>query len=312
MTARAAGETPALSNGVRIFARKVNFGRGGQKVDDQDAFLGKLVNTLFRVRVWQGSTVRVYQTMLAAAAIGLLSAPGASAAVLFSDNFDLENSGVTQTNYAALQNFDISGGAADLMGSGSTRGATGSGAFIDLDGTAYSGATLTTKQSFDFLAGDLVTLSFDGSGNQRRARHGADDDIIAGFIFADLTTVKDYTLGGGFGATNVGNSAVTSTQNNVLVRWNSEWTNYTVTFLAAGSGSLKAFVGTNSDDNYGPMIDNFQVSITNGLPQITSGVPEPTTWAMMIVGFGLVGAATRSRRGYPFPRRATSGLRHSR
>jgi hypothetical protein len=28
---------------------------------------------------------------------------------------------------------------------------------------------------------------------------------------------------------------------------------------------------------------------------ITSGVPEPATWAMMIVGFGLVGSAVRRR-----------------
>lgn len=31
--------------------------------------------------------------------------------------------------------------------------------------------------------------------------------------------------------------------------------------------------------------------------KVTSGVPEPTTWMMMILGFGLVGAAVRRRRG---------------
>lgn len=32
------------------------------------------------------------------------------------------------------------------------------------------------------------------------------------------------------------------------------------------------------------------------LPPPTPGVPEPTTWAMLITGFGLVGAAARRRR----------------
>ena len=29
---------------------------------------------------------------------------------------------------------------------------------------------------------------------------------------------------------------------------------------------------------------------------IVSGVPEPTTWAMLIVGFGMAGVASRRRR----------------
>ena len=32
------------------------------------------------------------------------------------------------------------------------------------------------------------------------------------------------------------------------------------------------------------------------LPAIPGGVPEPATWAMLIAGFGLVGAAARRRR----------------
>jgi hypothetical protein len=31
-------------------------------------------------------------------------------------------------------------------------------------------------------------------------------------------------------------------------------------------------------------------------PSVTAGVPEPTTWAMMMLGFGLIGAAVRRRR----------------
>lgn len=34
---------------------------------------------------------------------------------------------------------------------------------------------------------------------------------------------------------------------------------------------------------------------TPGTPGVTPGVPEPGTWAMMIAGFGMVGAAMRNR-----------------
>jgi hypothetical protein len=30
---------------------------------------------------------------------------------------------------------------------------------------------------------------------------------------------------------------------------------------------------------------------------VSRGVPEPATWAMMLAGFGLVGATLRGRRG---------------
>lgn len=42
---------------------------------------------------------------------------------------------------------------------------------------------------------------------------------------------------------------------------------------------------------------NYDRSISFSLSGVTGAVPEPATWAMMILGFGLVGAALRQRRG---------------
>lgn len=42
---------------------------------------------------------------------------------------------------------------------------------------------------------------------------------------------------------------------------------------------------------------NYDRSISFTLSGVTGAVPEPATWAMMILGFGLVGAALRQRRG---------------
>lgn len=47
-----------------------------------------------------------------------------------------------------------------------------------------------------------------------------------------------------------------------------------------------------TDFNYGDIGFVF----TNVTPVATNAVPEPATWAMMIVGFGLTGAALRNRR----------------
>jgi hypothetical protein len=51
---------------------------------------------------------------------------------------------------------------------------------------------------------------------------------------------------------------------------------------------VKFNIGTNSADNVGPLLDNVKLTVD-------AGVPEPAAWAMMLAGFGLVGAAMRRR-----------------
>jgi len=63
-----------------------------------------------------------------------------------------------------------------------------------------------------------------------------------------------------------------------------------------GSGS---FADEPGDDlaayDLNPAVDGVQLS-TTGTFTVTSGVPEPATWAMMLTGFGGLGAVLRSRR----------------
>lgn len=68
----------------------------------------------------------------------------------------------------------------------------------------------------------------------------------------------------------------------------------TVTGLTLGFGS-----GWNG--NFSAAIDNVQFGFTGGPSAdfdfaVASDVPEPSTWAMMIIGIGLTGAAMRRRR----------------
>ena len=59
--------------------------------------------------------------------------------------------------------------------------------------------------------------------------------------------------------------------------------------VTAGSSYNLIFHGLSASDNTA-FLDNVSASISP-----TGGVPEPATWAMMIAGFGLVGAAMRRR-----------------
>ncbi len=70
------------------------------------------------------------------------------------------------------------------------------------------------------------------------------------------------------------------------------WEAKSLTFTATGTSALIQF------DTVGLNIAGFDVGIDKvSLESVTpGGVPEPATWAMMLVGFGLIGAAMRRRQ----------------
>jgi hypothetical protein len=74
--------------------------------------------------------------------------------------------------------------------------------------------------------------------------------------------------------------------------------------LTIGTGNIASTFAVNLTSAsgigvvFGP--EGFNVGIDNvdfTLSQITGGIPEPATWAFMILGFGAIGGALRSRRG---------------
>ena len=70
------------------------------------------------------------------------------------------------------------------------------------------------------------------------------------------------------------------------------YTDYAFSFTALGSATAISFSADSPFTGYGPVIDGVSVSLVS----LPGGVPEPASWALMIGGFGLAGAALRRRR----------------
>lgn len=209
----------------------------------------------------------------------------ATASTVFSDGFNGENGGLTALNYAGFANFGVTGNV-DLVKTPDygISCAGGSGLCVDLDGTTGPGR-ITSIASFSFNAGDVVRFSYDLSGNQRG---GGGDDWYSGFNFAGATQINNY--GFNYAGTDViiGSYSTNSINTSSSAVLGNAFTTKSVFFTAGTAGTLQFFVGTNSADNVGPIVDNATLDI--------SAVPEPATWTMMIAGFGLAGGMVRRGR----------------
>lgn len=220
-------------------------------------------------------------------ALGALAfAAPASASVVFTDTFDAENGGNSALNYSGFANFSVTGNV-DLVKSGNF-GITCSGSCVDLDGSSGPGR-ITSLQSFAFAAGDVVRYTISMSGNQR---NGSSDGFYLGFDFGGSTSLLNY----GYNFANLGGtdqivlSTVTpAISTSYTIAGNEGFGNYSLFFTAGSAGTLQFYVGTNSADNIGPLADSVKLTID------AAAVPEPAAWAMMLAGFGLVGAAMRRR-----------------
>jgi predicted outer membrane repeat protein len=202
-----------------------------------------------------------------ATAIALLAgaafAQAASAGVVLQDDFNSDAQMLNWTGDAVFTSNAVldTGGAiasTDLIGTNFFDFFPGNGNYVDLDGSTGYGNVPTAGQleSNTSFGAGTYTLTFDLGGNDRGA--AAQTTVIS---------LGDYS------------DAITLASGDPLAV-------HSLTFTTTGGNLF--FTENGPSDQQGNILDNVTLS--------TAAVPEPMTWAMMLVGFGGMGAAMRTNR----------------
>jgi len=207
----------------------------------------------------------------------------AGAEVLFSNNFDAENGGIQSSPYTSFTGFNVVSSPVGLVGQGANGlpCAGGSGLCALLKGTASAEGTLRSISTFDFQAGDTISLSWDLRGMRTSNFAG---NYIYGFNFTTPVTIS----------TKNGTESTSQFAGFDMLMGSTEFQTKTLTFNAISDGSFRFFLGGRYGAGEGMLLDN--VVLTRTSTVTVPGVPEPATWAMMLAGFGITGGALRSRK----------------
>lgn len=223
------------------------------------------------------------RTMIAAVAAVML-AGSAQAATLFADNFDAEGvPGTSTLNYTSFANWTVTG-QVDLVQSPEF-GINCTVKCVDLDGSRGPGKI--TSKTIAYTAGNRINLTFDMGGSQRSQ---ANDNFLFTANFGQLTNITGFNSLGGFDPAQINpgdffNLTTLGTYNE-LVPGTRGFVSYGLTWTPTAAGTMTLEFWTPSGDNIGPLLDNVLVS----------QVPEPSSWMLLIAGFGLVGYSARRRR----------------
>lgn len=211
-------------------------------------------------------------TATPAQAANLLTNGGFEAPAIggFFQNFGSGSTGITGWTVDAFTPFGGSGGNVDIVNGLFTPGGPSPAAegvqFLDLVGFGTVGSIY---QTFNTVAGNGYTLTFSYSHNL----FGGDPSASADFGLYDGVFGSLLAPFGSFS-----HNSGTST--------NLDWQNFTFSFVAASAQTTLAFGNSAGGNNAGVLLDNIAVN----------AVPEPAAWALMIMGFGLVGGAVRRRK----------------
>jgi Protein of unknown function (DUF642)/PEP-CTERM motif len=241
-----------------------------QNFCDNEILMGRIgllsrirVNLLLRrVLLMKRENLMRIATLIAASTLALAGVP-AHAVAIVNGSFEGTNPSNSFDTVSSLQGWNV-GGTVDLIGSYWT--AQDGNNSIDLSGNGPA----TLSQTVNGLAaGTSYVVSFFISGNPDNQGN------------TPATKTATLTLGGS--SFPVSYTVIGSNSSS-----NMQWQQVSYTFLAGSSSALLSLAGSPANGPYGLAVDNFSIA---------AAVPEPASWLMMILGFGLVGAGLRRRRG---------------
>jgi len=213
---------------------------------------------------------RFASTLAAVAALYAAPALAVDSTVLLNDTFDAEHGGVGAAEYSGFANFTAAN--VDLLAPGYfyslCQAAGGSTACLDMEGSGNG--SLTTKTAYDLSAG-AVTIQFDLAGDQR----GRGNNTVT----ASLTSIFGEVL-----FSEVFSLAADASFTTIVRSFD----------LADAASARLSFLSGGPADSFGLLLDNV-VLTAGGMPTIPA-VPEPSSWALLCGGLGLVATIARRRR----------------
>ena len=169
------------------------------------------------------------------------------------------------------------------------------GNFVGADGAYLNAPLFQTVENLEI--GREYAVSFVWAAAQQWGFSGETSDKWV-VCFGTCTYTTNYDANGdGYSAFTSGEiqeTAARTVPNHGFVPWQGEY----FTFTATASTQTLSLLA------YGTPLGQPPFALIDGVE--LNAVPEPTTWAMMLIGFGLVGGVMRTRRPSRNGRRALS------
>jgi Protein of unknown function (DUF642)/PEP-CTERM motif len=177
------------------------------------------------------------------------------------------------------------------------------GSFINETGTGVTGWTVTTNNVDVVSGGGSNPAAFEGSQYLDLVGFGSTGGIAQTF---STTVGQAYVLSfeytnnpGDPAAANVtigssvndGSLLSNNVSHSVSTQAIPNWTLFSGVFVANASTETLSFLETTGEDNSGVFLDDVVINTTT-----VGAVPEPSTWAMMILGFCGVGFMSYRRK----------------